>query len=250
MTKLKLKSFIRFPLKLIPSSTIMKVLWGANKGMNWIKGSGVNSYWIGNYEIDKQKALLKTLKKGMVFYDIGANVGFYTLLASRIVSKVVAFEPYKENIKYLKQNVALNNLKNVIIKPNAVSDVNGYVRFCDRGSSQGYVSDKGKSLVLSTTIDSLDPPDVVKIDVQGGIHKVLDGMKRTIKKYHPILFIAIDNGQREGTKNFTKKSIFKKLQDFGYRIYNLNYQLAQIENNEIIAKNGRIKINNGKIIND
>jgi hypothetical protein len=52
------------------------IIQGTLKGRKWIKGSGVNGYWMGTYELEKQEVLRQTIKKGDIFFDIGAKVGF------------------------------------------------------------------------------------------------------------------------------------------------------------------------------
>ncbi|MRS05344.1 FkbM family methyltransferase, partial [bacterium] len=72
---------LRVILKLIPAGTQVRIIQGRLKGRKWIVGSSVNGCWLGSYELDKQKLIEKTIQPGEVVYDLGANVGFYTLLS-------------------------------------------------------------------------------------------------------------------------------------------------------------------------
>jgi len=192
---------LRFFLRFIPAQSQVLILQGRLKGKKWIKGSGVNSYWLGTYELEKQKLFAETVKKGDVVYDIGANVGFYTLLATELVGetgKVFAFEPLPENFKYLKEHIEINGYKNISPFEVAVSDKNGFAFFggvIDR--SQGRLLDEGKIKVGTVTIDDLvdsgklQIPNVIKIDVEGAEFSVLEGAFSTIKKYNPAIFLAI-----------------------------------------------------------
>ena len=67
---------------------------GKIRGKKWVVGSGNHGYWLGWYEYDKRILFEKTVTKQSIVFDIGAHVGFYTLLASELVGpggKVYAF---------------------------------------------------------------------------------------------------------------------------------------------------------------
>src|SRR5438128_664952 len=94
---------LRLPLRLIPSQARMRVLQGGLKGKTWIAGSCTHGCWLGTYEFEKQILFQQVVTEGSVLYDLGANVGFYTLLASSLVGSrghVYAFEPVPNNLRY------------------------------------------------------------------------------------------------------------------------------------------------------
>lgn len=87
---------LRLPLQLIPIGTIVPILRTAARGKKWILGSGAHSQWLGFHEVGKKKLFQKTIQPGSTVYDIGANVGIYTILSSVLCGnsgKVYAFEP-------------------------------------------------------------------------------------------------------------------------------------------------------------
>jgi len=86
---------------------------------------------MGWYEYEKQRFIAKVLAKDSVFYDIGANVGFYSLLAAQVASngKVFSFEPSPRNIELLRKHLILNEINNVDILDVALSDIDGRSRF-------------------------------------------------------------------------------------------------------------------------
>jgi FkbM family methyltransferase len=138
--------------------------------------------------------------KGSVVFDIGANVGFYTLLASVLVGdrgKVVAFEPVPRNLRYLWSHLQINRITNVLVIEAAVSDNNGECLF-DTGPnhSTGRISKKGGLTAKVATIDKLvaggevPPPTHMKIDVEGAELNVLRGGMSTLIAYRPDLFLA------------------------------------------------------------
>lgn len=128
-------------------------------------------------------------------YDIGANVGFYTLLSSLLVGpngNVIAFEPVPRNLIYLRKPVEMNSCFNVMILPYAVSDNAGKAFFdCANNPSMGHLCTKGDITVRTVLIDKLIeseklfPPDVMKIDVEGAELSVLRGSHHVIKGKMP-----------------------------------------------------------------
>jgi FkbM family methyltransferase len=94
-----------------------------------IDASGRNAgYALGTSDFDEQEWLAAVLRPGDSFYDIGANIGFLTLIGSRLVGQggtVVAFEPLAENIQQLRKNIGLNRLENVRVEPVALSSTSG-----------------------------------------------------------------------------------------------------------------------------
>ena len=123
---------LRLPLKLIPNGKIVPILGTSARGKKWIYGSGAHSQWLGIHEVGKKKLFEKTIKPGSIVYDIGANVGIYTILSSILcgeAGKVYAFEPVPHNLKYLKKHIELNHLINVTVIGAAVSSTNGKIFF-------------------------------------------------------------------------------------------------------------------------
>ena len=97
---------LRKILKIIPPNFVLPILQGRLRGKKWVIGSGVFGYWLGTYEFEKQKLFTKTVKKGDIVFDVGAQAGFYSLLAAELIGekgKVFAFEPMPDNISYLKK---------------------------------------------------------------------------------------------------------------------------------------------------
>src|SRR6476646_6054029 len=77
---------LRLPLQLIGPNRVVRVLRGPLRGKKWIVGSAVHSCWLGMYERDKMARFAESLHMGDVVFDLGANVGLYSLLtAARVV---------------------------------------------------------------------------------------------------------------------------------------------------------------------
>lgn len=219
---------LRFFLRFIPQNSTVFIFQGKLKGKKWIKDSGVNGYWLGTYELVQQKLFIKAVKNGDVIYDIGANVGFYTLLASTLIGengKVFAFEPLPKNIGYLKKHIKLNKCENVEIIEAAVSDKEGRVNFLENESGPaGKIGKEGSLKVISVILDNLLeekkilPPNVIKIDIEGAELEALKGMKKIFQKYRPAVFLAVHN-----------ETLYKNCLNF---LNSLNYNLKAIVGND------------------
>src|SRR5262245_8579614 len=123
---------LRLPLRLIPGRAVLPILQGPLRGKKWIAGASDNGCWLGSYEYQKQRLFAKSVSPGDVVFDVGAHVGFYTLLASVLVGKrgrVIAFEPVPANLEYLRHHIRLNRIDNVEIIEAAVSDTDGVSAF-------------------------------------------------------------------------------------------------------------------------
>jgi FkbM family methyltransferase len=186
-------------LDLIPPDVQLSIMVGPLRGARWVVGSGNHVCWMGIYEYRKQLALKRLLRSGGIFYDIGAHVGFHTLLASRVLGlngRVCAFEPFPRNLACLREHLRLNEAMNVQVIPAAVADRSGVETFAERGTYQGGLQPAGKLQVPTISVDllvqagSIPPPDYVKIDVEGGEHRALLGMRETLATHRPTVLLA------------------------------------------------------------
>jgi FkbM family methyltransferase len=224
-------SLLRKCLSLIPKGFVVPIMQGPLKGMRWIVGSQTHGMWLGSYEIDIQLAIKLRLKPGQVFYDIGANVGYYSLLASRYIDTtgfVVAFEPLPRNIEYLSRHASLNKLNNLQIIPMAVSDRSGKDNFSYTDDpSACHITPEGDTEVMVTTLDKLvkekkiPPPNIIKVDIEGSEIDFLKGAVDSLIAHHPLIFMAIHSPQ-------LFKLLFKTLAE-----YQLPYRITNLDGNEI-----------------
>jgi FkbM family methyltransferase len=202
-----LTKILRLPLFLIPPEAEVRILRGPLRGKKWIKGAGPNGYWVGTYEVARLRALADALSLGAVVYDVGANVGIYSLLASLRVGpfgKVYVFEPLERNLLYLRRHLTLNKVQNCVILETAVCNKEGTLPFSAAAwhPSMAHLSPDGEISVPSTTLDSciyggkgLRPPNVIKIDVEGAEFEVLEGASRALAEFHPTIFLEIHGTQ-------------------------------------------------------
>jgi FkbM family methyltransferase len=179
---------------------VLPVMQGPIRGTKWIVGSGNHGYWLGSYEAEKVKAFTRALQNKRVVYDIGANVGYYSMIASALLGTaghVIAFEPDVRNICFFHRHLSLNDISNVEVVDAAVSDKSGTAVFCQEfGRSMGRLSDEGGVTVRTLALDDFigeshaPVPDVLKIDVEGAEMRVLRGAERTLSELQPLIFLA------------------------------------------------------------
>jgi len=184
------EALIRLPLRLIPRTTTMRVLSGELRGSRWIAGAATHGCWIGTYEPLTRRLFREHVKPGDVVFDVGANAGFYTLLASKMVGptgRVIAFEPLPRNLSYLREHIRINGCENASVMPLAVTATAGSAHFVDESRpSMGSVSDEGTLEVATASLDSLvasgvvPRPNFIKMDIEGGEDEALAGAREVL----------------------------------------------------------------------
>jgi FkbM family methyltransferase len=212
---------------------------GVGKGLKFNAGKANPEGALGTYELPVQQALSNYLKSGDVFYDIGANVGFFTVLAAKLVGssgKVYAFEPDRQNADCIRHNIQLNQFNNTAVWQKAVSHTTGTGELLLAEYSGGHtlsVVDRPPDLAGSITVElvsiddlisqgKLTPPNLVKIDVEGAELDVLRGMIQTIKQYQPIIIYEVDAAKQD--------SFQQKNESIEALIYSLDYKIVPLEN--------------------
>jgi len=184
------------------------ILSGPARGMRInLHGSAV-AFATGTAERRLQSALMRELRPGATFFDIGANVGFMTLIAARLVGptgRVLAFEPVPANAAAIRENVSLNGIDWVEVHETAIAGSTGHasliisdVSAFSRLATVNVPTGARESIEVAVTsideflADGTHPvPDVVKIDVEGAELEVIDGMRRTLAEHHPVLLCEV-----------------------------------------------------------
>ncbi len=181
----------------------------------------------------------KTVKKGWTVLDIGANIGYPSLLFSKLVGeggKVIAFEPDKNNIQMLGKNIKANNCKNIIVVPMAVSDHTGvgtlYISDFHSGDHRIYdiEGEKRKTLNIDTIrlddyFKSGSKIDFIQMDVQGSEELVFKGMKRLLNENKGIRILL--EFWPEGLRKIGSSPV-----NFLKMMGQLGFQLAYINKND------------------
>ena len=182
------------------------------------------------YEPGTTNFLKTILKKGMNVINIGANVGYFTLLAAREVGpqgKVFAFEPFPQTVEILKKNVNSNCYKNIKIIPKAVSDKSepSYLSL-KSDSAHNFVTSSNSEYdsieIDMTTIDDYFDEDIkidlLLMDAEGYESKILDGMQNTLKKNPKMKIITEYNPYTLELAGTLGESFLDKIENLGFQI--------------------------------
>jgi FkbM family methyltransferase len=217
------RSLCRFLARMLPTGMVMPVLKGPLRGKTWIVGAAAGegkglSIIINQSEPEQLRYAVKMLNKNSICFDIGANVGLYTLLFSLYGKEVYAFEPLPRNLMYLERMIEINSLSNATIIPCAVCDVSGIGYFAEgKHASAGQLSPKGEKAILTTTCDQFIletgiVPQVIKIDVEGSELSVLKGALRLLESSHPSILLSTHSPR-------LRQDCLTYLKEIGYTVF-------------------------------
>jgi FkbM family methyltransferase len=220
---------------------------------------------LDTYEPATTKLLQSIMKPGMTFVDVGAHVGYYSLLAARQVGpqgKVYAFEPEPVNYSLLIKNVELNGYSNVSAKPKAVSGSVGstalHISALDSGRNSVYrhgLPEQGSVQVDTTTLDaffeakSWPKIDLIKMDVEGAEQDVLNGMIQLLKKTENLKIIMEFNPALLHTAGVDPLQFLAEPAKSGFKIYTIDETsgLVPIEEAGILAMVDRMSLTQSSI---
>lgn len=184
-----------------------------------------------HFEAGPVEALRPLVRPGVTVIDVGANIGFFTARFGRWVSeggRVIAIEPEKTNFDRLRRHIARRGLEEVVDLLQAVAaDAAGELQLNINPHHPGdhRIGDAGVP-VKAVTIDALLAargwPEfgLIKIDVQGAEARVLAGASDTIDRFHPALFVEIDDAALSGAGSGADELI-ASITGRGYRIHRL-----------------------------
>jgi len=200
----------------------------------------------GTYERLMTNLFTKLVTEGMIVVDIGANVGYYTLLAAKAVGnngKVFCFEPEPSNYALLLKNIKENNHGNVVPVKKAVTNTTGSVKLfiSKEPGSHSITSDNPHQRAISVDSTTLDdffagkeyPVHVIKMDIEGGEMAALQGMRNIIAKNPQlVIFTEFSPGclMRAGS---LPAEYFQMLIDYGFKIHAMNEQKQSLEPAEV-----------------
>lgn len=176
----------------------------------------INSQGLYDYNNMRFVMFLMQNFRNKSFFDIGANIGSYTLIASEgNQNQVVAFEPHPVTFQYLQENVSLNKRKNIKLINSAVGQTTGKVFFTnDPGSAINHIqSQKLQNNIEVEAVNISDfcakyqlMPNFVKIDIEGFEYHCLLGFKNYIKKVD-VMIIEISNKSEKNVANSKNKTL-------------------------------------------
>ncbi|CAN5672027.1 FkbM family methyltransferase [soil metagenome] len=197
------------------------ILRGSLRGRWWSPFSGGKFGRVvgGTYEPDQTALFERLVGPGSVVFDLGAHIGYYTLLAATLVGakgRVLAFEPNPRNLKFLRVHARMNRLSNTEVLAMAAGQSPGVAKFVrGSGSGTGRLDPAGSLEVDVTSVDLAASgkglvPDFLKIDVEGAEVLLLSGAKETLASARPVIFLSTHGADlRRQSKDL--------LTSFGYR---------------------------------
>jgi FkbM family methyltransferase len=176
------------------------------------------AFGLGTYEAEVAAEFEALAVEGAVVYDVGAHIGFYTMVAAKKGARVFAFEANPKNVDQLKSNIEVNAFgAQATIVPMAVSDHSGTLSFATYGYSLvGGIADadtKSDAIIIEVPCLSLDafsdganpPPTLIKIDVEGAEGVVIRGALAVLRSHKPVLIVEMHSDeQRKIVQELTK----------------------------------------------
>ncbi|MDX2113327.1 MAG: FkbM family methyltransferase [Alphaproteobacteria bacterium] len=153
---------------------------------------------------------LRAARQSLVYVDVGANSGNHTIFMSRLVDRVVAFEPFERVRNQLKENLALNNITNVTLHEFALGERDEQLPFYTAPETNlGAASFQPHHRTDNTLLGVLEVRkgddvlcdiagiSIIKIDVEGFEKQVLSGLRQTIARYRPLLIVELTPTTRD-----------------------------------------------------
>lgn len=219
---------------------------GVMKGAKWSLKAGGKIFRVmqGTYEVDQTKAFVNEVKPGDCLLDVGAHVGWYSILSSRLVGpkgKVLAVEANPRNYWYLRRHVQINqDTDNIEAIHLGVADKQGVLSFeAGTGTGTGHLATGEAEASVKVETDSLDQiiqqkqltPTHIKIDVEGAEVMVLKGAEQLLKNHKPLLFLST-HGET------IRQDCMTFLSDLGYQFETMSGQALSKEKDFICRHAG------------
>lgn len=198
------------------------------------------------YDYIETEFVKKQVKNGDIVFDIGANIGYFTLIFAKLVGnkgKVYAFEAEPQNFELLKKNVEINGYQNVILENVAVSKKNGKTELflseknsgMHRIYSSHFCSDKSIQVNMIKLDDYLnnikfnDKISFIKMDVEGSEFGVLEGMEKTLKENEKLTIILEFVPSCIKEYGAQPKDLLNFLRNYGFIFSFINEESQKIE---------------------
>jgi FkbM family methyltransferase len=189
------------------------------------------------HDWDTAKFITEFLRAGDTFVDVGANIGLYTLPASRIVQRgqVVAVEPSLRNRERLEENLRLNGITSVMVEACALGEKAGEMAFCDADALAHVELDGDGPRVPVRTLDSILPEgeiSLLKVDVEGFELSVFQGAENAMRAGHlPVILFEMNHSyERYGV---TEAEIFGFLRSHGYQIARYEHDARKLVTHDL-----------------
>lgn len=204
------------------------VIRGPLRGTRFVLGAlagegGGASVYLNMVEPEQTTEFARVTKNAHVVFDIGANVGYYTVLAAKLLGHqgvVFSFEPVIRNVVLMNRHIAVNRIENVVVIAAACSDATGIELFshgCNFAEGHLGQDNNGRDAFPVPTVSVDDVarrtnawPDVIKVDVEGAELAVLKGADTALRRARPTVFLSTHS-------DALRSGCLEYLKNLGYR---------------------------------
>lgn len=199
--------------------SVVSIKSGLAQGLKWKRHHRyVNGYWTGQYELEMQGALRRELREGGVFWDVGSNAGFFSLIARRLVGErggVVSFDPDPDNCASIREQIEANRFGSEWrVEQCAVGGQAGTLPFkrATPGSPMGHLAAAGVEsgparsaedtfdvpvVTFDMALDRFGAPDLVKMDIEGAEIMAMGGAARLLSQARPTWLVELHGAECE-----------------------------------------------------
>jgi FkbM family methyltransferase len=227
-----------------------KITAGPAEGLWLIAGKRVaysEEFWNGSYEQDLCGFLQRAVPANAVCYDVGANIGYHTLILAQSSGTVYAFEPIPDVCQVLIDNARANDMSNITVVNKVISSESGTVTlvqdmaidqagiFGDDPEKERAAKVQGNPLRKTITCDAVTidefvaqgnkPPTFIKIDVEGAEMAVLAGARDTLKNHRPDILCETHGRARAS-------AVYEMLAELDYELFCVREDAVPLESVE------------------
>jgi FkbM family methyltransferase len=220
--------------------------------------AATGNLYVGLLEFNEMMFVLHFLRKEDLFIDVGANIGTYTILATKVIeAETIAFEPIKKTFDQLVLTVALNNINDKVTLYNlAIGEITSKVSMTCNNDTTNCISpivdynQENTEIVMLETLDNLinnREPAIIKIDVEGYEKEVLKGALKILKK-ESLCAIIIETNFYPHIFSSISQDIYSIMNSFGFYPYQYNPFKRELFQSNNKKSNNTIFIRNSTFV--
>ncbi len=220
---------------------LVSTRYGFKMYLDMVYGYHRTIYFTGEYyEVAYGRLVARIIGPGWSFVDVGANVGFYTLMAAQSADQVYSFEPNPGLLEWLRGNIAVNGFRNVTVFDFGLSDQEAVLELQQSNSGLGEATLRGgvkfdrTSKICVTRGDDVLPqppegrPIFIKIDVEGWEHHVLRGLEQILRGPDVVVTVEITDEWLRTTGS-SAAQLFEYMKVLGYHAYEIQKPPTRIK---------------------